>query len=197
MKPYAESCEQNKQSILAILKNEFAHASRVLEIGSGTGQHAVFLASELPHLSWQPSDREENHPGIRAWLEDDQMGNVLPPLSLDVGYSPWPAQDYDGIFSANTAHIMHWPEVEKMFAGIGQTLLPGGRFCLYGPFNIDGQYTAASNARFEGWLKQRDPESGLRDMRDLDKLASRAGLMRVAQHAMPADNFILVWEKTA
>lgn len=197
MKPYAESCEQNKQPILAILKDEFSDASRVLEIGSGTGQHAIFLAAELPHLSWQTSDKEENHPGIRAWLEDAQLDNVLPPLSLDVGYSPWPAQGYDGIFSANTAHIMHWPEVEKMFAGIGQALLPGGRFCLYGPFNINGQYSAASNARFEVWLKQRDPDSGIRDMDDLDELAAKAGLMRAAQHAMPADNFILVWEAKA
>lgn len=194
MKPFADSCEQNKQSILAVLKNEFADASRVLEIGSGTGQHAVYFGKELPHLSWQTSDVQEHHAGIHAWLSDAQLDNVLPPLELDVTTSPWPNLNFDAVFSANTAHIMAWSEVEKMFACIGNVLLAGGSFCLYGPFNIEGRYSAQSNARFDQWLKQRDPQSGIRDMADLDRLGAAVGLIRVGQHEMPADNFTLVWQ---
>jgi SAM-dependent methyltransferase len=197
MKPYAESCAQNRQPILDVLRREFAHTTRVLEIGSGTGQHAVYFARALPHLVWQTSDVTENHPGIQEWLADEQLANALPPLTLDVTQADWPPRIFDGVFSANTVHIMHWPAVEKMFAGIGRVLLPGGRFCLYGPFNIDGRHTAPSNARFDLWLKQRDPGMGVRDMGDLDRLAAAAGLTRSGKHAMPADNFILVWERTS
>lgn len=197
MKPYAESCEQNQHAILQVLRKEFAPTTRVLEIGSGTGQHAVFFAAQLPHLTWQTSDVVANHAGINAWLDDARLVNVLPPLALEIGRDPWPAITYDGMFSANTVHIMHWPQVESMFAGISERLLPGGRFCLYGPFNRNGQYTAASNARFDVWLQQRDPHSGVRDMCDLDRLALAAGLTRTGEHTMPADNFTLVWERSA
>lgn len=197
MKPFAESCEQNKQSILAVLKKEFTDASRVLEIGSGTGQHAVFFGRELPHLNWQTSDVAEYHPGILAWLADTQLDNVQPPLELDTSKSAWPVEQYNAVFSANTVHIMSWAEVKTLFAGIGKVLLPGGKFCLYGPFNIDGNYSAESNARFDVWLKQRDPLSGIRDMAELDRLAAAAGLKRIAQHSMPANNFMLVWQAIA
>jgi cyclopropane fatty-acyl-phospholipid synthase-like methyltransferase len=193
MKPFAESCEQNKQPILAVLREEFALATRVLEIGSGTGQHAVFFARELPHLEWQTSDVSANHPGICAWLTDEQVPNVRPPLTLDVAHDPWPAREFDAVFSANTVHIMGWSEVEKMFAGIGRALLPGGVFCLYGPFNYSGQYTAESNARFNVWLKQRDPKSGVRNLEDLQALAEANGLTLIRDHAMPSDNRTLVW----
>jgi cyclopropane fatty-acyl-phospholipid synthase-like methyltransferase len=195
MKPFAESCEQNKHAILEVLLKEFADAQQVLEIGSGTGQHAVFFARELPHLIWQTSDVHEHHPGIQAWINELGTGNVLAPLALKVDSDPWPQTRYDAVFSANTVHIMGWPEVEKLFAGIGQVLAEGGRFCLYGPFNVDGRFTSESNANFERWLKSRDPKSGIRDQAELDALASQAGLARVADHPMPANNNILVWEK--
>jgi cyclopropane fatty-acyl-phospholipid synthase-like methyltransferase len=193
MKPFAESCEQNKQPILAVLREEFALATRVLEIGSGTGQHAVFFARELSHLEWQTSDVSANHPGILAWLADEQVPNVRPPLALDVAHDSWPAREFDAVFSANTVHIMGWSEVEKMFAGIGRALLSGGVFCLYGPFNYGGQYTAESNARFDAWLKQRDPKSGVRNLEDLQALAATHGLTLIRDHAMPSDNRTLVW----
>jgi cyclopropane fatty-acyl-phospholipid synthase-like methyltransferase len=195
MKPFAESCAQNQQPILDVLQKEFANAQHVLEIGSGTGQHAVFFARALPHLVWQTSDVAEHHPGIQAWIDDEGPDNVRTPLSLNVETDGWPNTQFDGIFSANTVHIMGWPEVEKMFAGIGQVLEQGGRFCLYGPFNVNGQFTSESNARFEQWLKSRDPKSGIRDKAELDTLAEAAGLSRVATHTMPANNFILVWKK--
>lgn len=195
MKPYAESCAQNRAPILEVLRKELAGRRRLLEIGSGTGQHAVFFAAELPHLLWQTSDLPEHHAGIRAWLAEAGLPNLLPPLALDVARDPWPEARYDGVFSANTSHIMHWPEVEAMFAGIGRVLAPGGRFCLYGPFNVDGRYTSESNARFDAWLRARDPESGLRDIEALDRLAQSAGLTLSADHAMPANNHTLVWTR--
>jgi cyclopropane fatty-acyl-phospholipid synthase-like methyltransferase len=195
MKPFAESCAQNQQVILDVLLDEFANAQHVLEIGSGTGQHAVFFASALPHLIWQTSDVHDNHPGIHAWITDEGPDNVRAPLALNVETDLWPETNFDAIFSANTVHIMGWPEVEKMFAGISNVLETGGRFCLYGPFNVDGKFTSESNAKFEQWLKSRDPKSGIRDQAELDTLANKAGMARVATHVMPANNNILVWEK--
>jgi cyclopropane fatty-acyl-phospholipid synthase-like methyltransferase len=192
-KPFAESCVQNQDVILDILKIEFAPASRVLEIGSGTGQHAVHFARGLPHLTWQPSDVRDHHGGIQAWLDDEGLDNTLPPLALDVVEDTWPEREFDAVFSANTVHIMGWPEVEVMFAGIGQVLESGGVFCLYGPFNYNGEYTSESNARFDQWLKQRDPKSGIRDAGELAALGQQHGLGLARDHEMPANNRILVW----
>jgi cyclopropane fatty-acyl-phospholipid synthase-like methyltransferase len=194
MKPFAESCAENQQAILDILQIEFADIQHVLEIGSGTGQHAIFFANALPYLIWQTSDLAEHHPGINAWIADEGLDNTRAPLSLNVETDNWPEREFDGIFSANTVHIMGWPEVEKMFAGIGQALLPGGRFCLYGPFNYDGQFTSESNASFDVWLKNRDPKSGVRDVAELNKLAQKAGLKLTEDYEMPANNRILVWQ---
>lgn len=196
MKPFAESCEQNKHAILEVLQTEFSNAQYVLEIGSGTGQHAVFFSQELPHLTWQTSDIYEHHPGIQAWIDEYALENVRAPVALNVATDAWPSKNFDAIFSANTVHIMGWPEVENLFEGIGQSLNPGGRFCLYGPFNVDGKFTSESNANFEQWLKSRNPKSGIRDKAELDNLAEQAGLERIADHAMPANNNILVWVKT-
>jgi len=196
LKPFSESCAQNQHVILEVLLKEFTSVRHVLEIGSGTGQHAVFFAHALPHLVWQTSDVMEHHAGIQAWITDDGPDNVRAPLSLNVVTDAWPDVYFDAIFSANTVHIMGWSEVMKMFAGIGQVLSRGGRFCLYGPFNVDGKFTSESNARFEQWLTLQNPKSGIRDQAELDKLAENVGLSRIATHVMPANNNILVWEKT-
>lgn len=197
MKPFAESCEQNKHPILDVLREEFASATTVLEIGSGTGQHAVFFAAQLPHLIWQSSDVAAHHAGIQAWIDDSMQANVLPPMELDVLHSSWPAKQYDAIFSANTAHIMSWPAVEAMFEGIGKHLKSGGVFCLYGPFNKHGSYTSESNAHFDQWLKQRDPDSGIRDLEALVTLAIAQGLEFCSEHEMPANNKILAWRNAS
>jgi cyclopropane fatty-acyl-phospholipid synthase-like methyltransferase len=195
MKPYSESCDQNKYPILDVLKIELAHTKHLLEIGSGTGQHAVFFGAQMPDIIWQTSDRLEYHPGIQLWLADSRLNNVLPPIELDVALNHWPQQTFDAIFSANTAHIMSAPEVEHMFTGVGNLLTTGGRFCLYGPFNYHGNYTSESNARFEQWLKNRDPNSGIKDIDDLHRWAEPPGLRLAADHEMPANNRILVWVK--
>jgi len=194
-KPYAGSCEENKHAILDVLASLFQQTGRVLEIGSGTGQHAVFFASEMPHLDWLPTDREENLQGIQCWIDESDVGNILPLTCLDVSQSVWPIEPVDYAFSANTVHIMSWSHVENLFDGLEAILNRQGLFALYGPFNYNGNYSSESNARFDQWLKQRDPRSGIRDVAELDKLAERVGLRRVDDIEMPANNRILVWEK--
>jgi len=196
-KPWSRACENNKEPIAERLRHAFADAQSVLEIGSGTGQHAVFLAGQMPWLSWQTSDLPGNHAGIRAWIADGGPPNVLPPLALDVDRVPWPCdRAYDGIFTANTLHIMPWPSVEHLFTGIGQWLLPGGQLCIYGPFNYGGRYTAPSNEQFDGWLRQQSPSQGIRDVEDVMALARAQQLALVADHDMPANNRLLHWQKS-
>ena len=196
MKLFSESSEQNKRPIFEVLKNAFAEAESVLEIGSGSGQHAIYFAEKLPHLTWLASDQAEYQSGIQEWLDDSALTNVRGPLLLDVNQSDWLDQSVDAVFSANTVHIMGWTSVENMFAGIGRTLNAGGVFCLYGPFNYNGKFSSESNARFDVWLKQRDPVSGVRDFEDLQIIAGKAGLSFVEDVEMPANNRILVWKKT-
>jgi SAM-dependent methyltransferase len=194
MKPYAESSEKNKEPILAILRDVFAARRRVLEVASGTGQHAVHFGRELPHLTWQPSELAQNLAGIQAWLDEAQLPNVLPPLALDVNDALWPVDPVDAIFNANTVHIVSWPEVERLFAHIARVIAPGGCVCFYGPYNYGGNFTSDSNARFDAWLKARDPNSGVRDFEAVDRLAASHGLALLQDIAMPSNNRILVWE---
>lgn len=194
-KPYAESCDQNREAILAVIQPLLRECRSVLEIGSGTGQHAVYFGARMPHLQWHTSDRLENHSGIQAWLDEAALANLHPPIELDVRRSPWPAVVVDAIFSANTTHIMHWPDVEALFAGGGRVLRSGGLFLLYGPFSFSGVHTSDSNAQFDQRLKGRDPLSGVRDFDDLNRLAGAAGLEFRHDYAMPVNNRILLWQK--
>lgn len=192
-KPYSEACAQNQAPILQVLRDVFTQPGLILEIGAGTGQHAVHFARELPHLTWQPTDLAVHLPGIRLWLAEARLSNLQAPLELDVCHQPWPVPQVAGVFSANTTHIMAWPMVECLFRGVGRILESGGMFCLYGPFNYDGQYTSPSNAAFDAWLKTRDPASGIRDFADLDRLARGNGLRLLQDQAMPVNNRTLVW----
>ncbi len=194
MKPYAESCDQNRAPLLAVIQPLLQSCTALLEIGSGTGQHGVFFAEAMPHLTWHTSDRSDNHHGIRQWLEEAARNNLRGPLDLDV-LNEWPELAVDAVFSANTTHIMDWPAVEALFAGVGRLLPAQGLFLLYGPFNYANAYTSESNARFDQWLKQRDPASGIRNFEDLDRLAQQAGMELLQDNAMPANNRTLVWRK--
>jgi len=194
-KPYSPACDNNRGPILAVIEPMLQDAAAVLEIGSGTGQHAVYFAGRLPHLIWHTSDTPEHHAGINLWLEEAKLPNTRPPLPLDVTQDPWPDIDVDAVFSANTAHIMHWREVEAMFAGVGRLLQKDGLFLLYGPFNFNNRYTSDSNERFDGMLRARDPGSGLRNFEDLDRLARDAGMDFRSCHPMPANNHILCWAR--
>jgi cyclopropane fatty-acyl-phospholipid synthase-like methyltransferase len=192
-KPYAESCEQNRMPIQQVLQNYVAGRRQVLEIGSGTGQHAVYFAEAFPHLLWQTSDLAENHPGIRAWIEESDLSNVLPPLVLD-STGVWPEQQYDLIYTANTVHIMSQYAVEKMFKAVPGCMHQGAVLLIYGPFNYDNRYTSESNARFDQWLKQRDPASCIKNFEWLQDIGQESGLECIDDHAMPANNRILVWQ---
>jgi cyclopropane fatty-acyl-phospholipid synthase-like methyltransferase len=196
MKPYAESCDQNRDVILEVLQPRLDDALTLLEIGSGTGQHAVYFGQAMPQLRWQTSDRQENHEGIAAWLAEAALDNVLAPLPLDVSETPaWPEAVYDAVYTANTVHIMGEAEVADLFAGVGRVLSSGGLFIIYGPFNYGGRYTSESNARFDVWLKERDARSGIKDMDWLKSLAAAADLVLEEDLEMPVNNRTLVWRK--
>lgn len=193
-KPLSESCERNKEPILTVLREVFQQPARILEIGSGSGQHAMHFGAALPHLLWQTSDLPANHAGIRAWLDEAALPNVLAPIALDVN-GPWPDQAYDGAFTANTLHIVSWRLAQQLIAGAGKLLKPGGLLAVYGPFNYHGRFTSDSNARFDEWLKARDPLSGIRGFEAVVKCAEINGLHLQADHAMPANNRLLVFAK--
>ncbi|MGB5511063.1 MAG: DUF938 domain-containing protein [Woeseiaceae bacterium] len=194
-KPFSEAAERNAPPILEVLRREFEDSTHVLEIGSGTGQHAVHFAAALPHLIWQTSDRDENHPAINAWVSDADLGNIMAPLSLDVQQAEIEPQAYDAVYSANTAHIMSYAAVIDMFSKVGTALCPDGVFCLYGPFLLRGNFTSPSNAQFDAGLRARDPLMGIRDLDALDELAMSSGLQRSGLYALPANNMLAVWRK--
>jgi SAM-dependent methyltransferase len=194
MKRFSDACERNREPILRVLRRVFADRRHVLEIGSGTGQHAAYFAPVLPHLSWQPSDVAENLPSIRLWRDEVQTPRLLEPIELDAD-RPFPPVEADAVFSANTCHIMSWPQVERMFAGIAALLPPGGALALYGPFHYNGKPTSPSNAEFDAWLRGRDPLSGVRNFEDIRDLAKRHGLALEEDNAMPANNRLLVFRR--
>ncbi|HET7362360.1 MAG TPA: DUF938 domain-containing protein [Burkholderiales bacterium] len=194
LKRFSDACERNREPILAVLRRLFADRRQVLEIGSGTGQHAAYFAAALPHLAWQPTDVAENLPSIRLWREEAQSPGLLEPIELDVD-GAFPAVGVDAVFSANTCHIMSWPQVERMFAGVAALLPAGGVFALYGPFHSDGKPTSPSNAQFDAWLRSRDPASGVRDAEAIVDLAQRHGLALAEDNAMPANNRLLVFRR--
>jgi len=193
-KPHSPACERNRDPILAVLREHLAGARRVLEIGSGTGQHAAYFASHLPQLIWQASDREENLPGIRAWLDEAGLSNTPTPLPLDVS-GPWPDDRFDAVFSANTLHIMAWSEVEQLFARLPQVTEIGATLIIYGPFNEGGRCSSESNAAFDKSLQARGSHMGIRDAEAVDALATHAGFILVYDVAMPANNRCRVWHR--
>jgi cyclopropane fatty-acyl-phospholipid synthase-like methyltransferase len=196
MPPFSSAAERNRQPILEQLKKLLPENGSVLEIGSGTGQHAVFFTQNLPGLLWQPSDREENLGGLAARFASEGNENILPPIRLDVLRDPWPGYCYDAVFSANTAHIMPWKAVVAMFAGVAAQLESQARFFLYGPFNVDNRFTSASNAHFDASLRATDSNMGIRDLGMIESQASLHAMTLESRIAMPANNFLLVFKKS-
>ena len=195
MLPYSEACERNKDPILDVLRASFAGRSQVLEIGSGTGQHAVYFAAGLPHIVWHPTEQLNYLGDLTARVQHEGGPNLRPPTVLDVRQSIWPVRSVDAVFTANTLHIMSWAEVGFLFRGVGMTLAPGGVFCIYGPVRYDGHYTSASNREFDSMLQARDPLSGLREITAVEKLAGDVGMSLSADHDLPAFNRLLVFIK--
>jgi Protein of unknown function (DUF938) len=189
----SEACERNKGPILGVLREELAGCTQVLEVGSGTGQHAVYFSAALPQLVWQPSELPENLPALAERILHEGGANLKPPLALDVRASHWPVAACDALFSANTLHIMDWDAVCAFFRGAAAVLARPGVLCVYGPFRFAGRHTSDSNVAFDQYLRQRDPASGVRDFEALDRLAQARGLTFTANHGMPANNRTLVW----
>ncbi len=194
-RPYAEYAARNTAPILEVLRHEFRGARDVLEIGSGTGQHAVAMAGELDHLRWHTSDLAENHAGIRSWLQHASLSNIVAPIVLDVRDATLEPASFDAIFSSNTAHIMGVDAVQRMFSLVGDALRADGVFCLYGPFRIDGAFNTPSNAAFDESLRQRDPLMGVRDLETLDGFGAACGLHRQGLYAVPSNNMVAVWKR--
>lgn len=192
--PHAPATERNRGPILEVLRVHFASSKHVLEVGSGTGQHAVHFAAALPHLHWQCSDRDERLSGIRAWLAERSLPNTPAPLPLDVD-GAWPEQRYDAAFTANTLHILSWPQVQRLFHGLAAALLPDAVLVIYGPFRYGGAHTSAGNAVFDQELRLEHPERGIRDIEQVQALAQHVGLVPIADVAMPANNRCLVWRR--
>ncbi|OHC39462.1 DUF938 domain-containing protein [Rhodanobacter soli] len=193
-KPHSPACERNREPILGVLREYFSDRRNVLEIGSGTGQHAVHFAAALPQLIWQSSDRAENLPGIRAWLDEAALPNTPAPLEFDVNGS-WPAGPFDAVFSANTLHIMAWSEVQRLFAQLPAVATDDAVLIIYGPFNEQGRYSSDSNAAFDQWLKARGAHMAIRDAEAVDALADAAGFHLLADIAMPANNRCRAWQR--
>jgi cyclopropane fatty-acyl-phospholipid synthase-like methyltransferase len=195
MLPFSAACERNKDPILEVLRVRFAQCAQVLEIGSGTGQHAVHFARTLAHLTWHPTEQLAYLADLAERVKLEGPHNLRPPTVLDVRQSIWPVRSVDAIFTANTLHIMSWAEVMALFHGIGTVLSPGGVLCIYGPFRYEGRYTSDSNREFDLMLQERDPDSGLRDMQAITALAQQYGLRLDADHDLPANNRLVVFTK--
>ncbi len=195
-KPYSESCEQNKGPILPVITPLFSSCSNVLEIGSGTGQHAVYFAKNMPHLNWHSSDCLSSLEGINMRLADAGIANVVPAFELNVSSSPWPAFDVDAVFTANSIHIMHKQDVVNLMSGVAKVLKPDGSLVIYGAFNYNGSYTSASNESFDQWLRDRDPLSGIKNFEEIEYLAKNNGMRLVEDYEMPQHNRILHFIKT-
>ena len=191
MLPFSEACERNKGPILQVLRTAYADRTQVLEIGSGTGQHAVYFAAHLTHLTWHPTEQLAYLADLASRVKLEGARNLRPPTVLDVRQTVWPLRSVDAVFSANTLHIMGWEEVESMFRGIDAVLSPHGVVCIYGPFRYSGRYTSDSNRDFDLMLKERDPNSGLRDLTDVSALAGRHALRLRVDHDLPANNRLL------
>ncbi|MCS5709749.1 DUF938 domain-containing protein [Candidatus Berkiella cookevillensis] len=194
-KQFSPACDRNKDSILEILRSLLKDKSMIFEIGTGTGQHAVFFSKNLSHLQWQTSDLIHNHANIKMWLEEAKLSNVLPPVIFDASIDKIPSHDYDAVFTANTFHIMAWPQVCCCIEKVGQCLKKKGLFIIYGPFNFNGQYTSLSNECFEQQLIDKNPNMGIRNFEDITQHCLTSQMRFIEKYPMPANNFILVFQK--
>ena len=200
--PFSQACENNKQPILAVLQKELKDSLHVLEIGSGTGQHSVYFAPRLAHLTWQTSDVVSNHATINAWHAEYPAANLNEPFAFNLAHDSVPFNNaidtpYDAVFTANTLHIIAVSLVEQLFALVGDVLPAHGKLIIYGPFNENGHYTSASNQQFDISLRRRDAQSGIRNLEDIINLAEQHHLTLSKKHAMPANNQLLVFQKTS
>lgn len=196
LRQHAPSAERNREPILAVLERVLPATGTVLEVASGTGQHAIHFAAALPHLVWQPSDLDdEARASIAAWTAHSGLANVRPPLALDVRDASWGIEAAAAIVCINMIHISPWASAQALIGGAGRLLGPGGVLFLYGPYRRSGAHTAPTNAAFDEQLRRRNPAWGVRDMEDVVALADAAGFDADEPVEMPANNFSLVFRK--
>lgn len=194
--PFSQACENNKQPILTILQQALSGSARVLEIGSGTGQHAVHFAAGLPHIRWQASDRAEYLADLGLRIQAAALANLPAPLLLDITQPTLPGSGFDAVFTANTLHIMPWPVVQQLFNRLNELTADHATLCIYGPFKYQGQFTSDSNRSFDLSLKQRDAAMGIRDVEQVQQLAEQQGFSLVKDTPMPANNQLLWFIKS-
>jgi hypothetical protein len=194
--PFSQACENNKAVILEAIAPVLASVDSVLEIGSGTGQHACHFAAQLPHLRWQPTELDGNRHVLAPRLQMYPGENMCPAVSLDVCQRPWPVPVAQAVFTANTLHIMPVEAVQSLFAYLGEASAAGTFLVVYGPFNYEGRYTSDSNASFDDWLRARDERSAIRHFEDVDAFARAAGFFLLEDRAMPANNRLLLWQRS-
>lgn len=195
MKPYSETAEENKTLVFPVIKPYLDGVSMALEIASGTGQELVYFAKMTPEIVWQPTDLSANVSGIAQWVNNAGLQNTLPPVALDVGHAEWPIDEIEFAYTSNSLHIMSWQHVKALFAGLGDMMKTHAYFCVYGPFSFAGKHVSDSNLRFDRYLKQRDPLSGVRDTEALKDLGENHGLFLRDSVEMPHNNNILIWQK--
>ncbi|WP_082892431.1 DUF938 domain-containing protein [Qipengyuania flava] len=196
MKRHAPATARNSEPLAEVLAEELPDRGLVLEIASGSGEHAVFLARRFPALDWQPSDVDlEALASVDAWAAEAAVANLRPAIALDAAQVNWPIAAADAVLCVNMVHISPWSAAVGLFTGAGRILTSGAPLVLYGPFIEPGRETAPSNLAFDQSLKQRNSEWGLRSTADLDALAADHGLRRTARHAMPANNLVLVYRR--
>jgi len=197
--PFSGACERNKDVILEVILPYLSKAKTVLEIGSGTAQHAIYFAQNMPHLIWQTSDQKEYLEGINAQLQNADIDNVQRPYELDVNQNHWieNQQRFDLIYTANTFHIMRWSDVCVFFNGLNTVVNTNAVLIVYGPFKYNGKYTSASNQAFDHTLRSRECGSAIRDFESVDELAKEQGFELIKDHSMPANNQCLIWQREA
>lgn len=193
-KPFSPPCERNAGPILTAIKEYLRDKKSLLEIGSGTGQHAVYLAPFFKNLTWQPSDVKDNHEGIQMWLDEGHFPTIKKPMAYRIGHDPFPAGDYDVVFTANTLHIMSWSLCQVLFFNL-KKLKSGANLIIYGPFNYNGEYTSEGNRDFDQWLKDRDPNSAIRSFEDVYLHLKQSGFELIIDKEMPANNRTLIFKK--
>lgn len=197
MQGYSPAAENNKSSILSVLENYLCDGDRVLEIGSGSGQHAIHVSSALQNVLWQPSDRAVALPLLRANIREYGTPNLSEPIEINLGHLPESSRTpTQCVYSANVMHIVSKPLGGRLIRWAGEILVDRGFLILYGPYKYDGEFTTQSNADFDLWLKDRDPHSGIRDFEWVTQLATQAGLGLIEDHSMPANNQCLIFQKS-
>jgi SAM-dependent methyltransferase len=196
MKRHAQATERNREPLLAVLREVLPTSGTVLEVASGTGQHAVFFARAFPALTWQPTDTEpESLESISAWRAEEALPNLLPPLPLDASTHPWPVSSADVILNVNMIHISPWSSCQGLMRGAGRVLAPGGCLVMYGPYFVEGRETAPSNLAFDASLRERNEAWGVRQLGAVTAEAARQGLERERVVDMPGNNLTLVFRK--